>query len=296
MDSIFEVTESLEYWPVGTKWTYAYEWQDGLNIHHDFIQYKITDTLRENGEMIHLVESSRHPEPLKMKQEHLKIFLYNQDLESYLLNYDFDARNVIHVTDDNCTGQYADLALKVDSVAVFTLPDNEIDPEVYYELIRNQFILGMQQEGEISQVLFGIGRLEGGLPVFSCVEDKARIGRIRCFESDQFKVNFQSPWYDKPGCDTLWVEVINKIENPQESLFTLNPNPASDKLYLDYAPLANARFTIMNTLGQTVIAAEVLNIEEYIDISGIENGLYFITFQLDDSIELPIVKKFLKIN
>ena len=296
LDSMLNVTETKEYWQVGTKWTYSYDWQGGLNIYHDYIQYEIIDTLRENGELIHLVASSRNEYPLKMKQDHLKISFYNEDLASYQLNYDFDARNIFHTIDDDCTGEYADLTVKVDSVGFFTLPDNENDPDVSYELIRNQFILNVQPGGEISQVLFGIGSLEGGLPVFSCSEDKTRIGRIRCFESDKIKVNFQSPWYDKPACDTFWVEVISKIEDPQESLFTLKPNPASDKLYLEFAPSTNVRFNIMNTLGQTVIASEMLNIEKYINISGLENGLYFITLQLEDTMEHSIVKKFLKIN
>jgi len=296
LDSMINVTETREYWPVGTKWTYAYEWQEGLNIHHDYIQYEIMDTLRENGDLIHLVASSRHEDPLKMKQDHLKISFYNEDLASYQLNYDFDARNVFHTIDDDCTGKYSDLSVKVDSVGFFTLPDNEYDPEVFYELIRNQYILGVQPEGEISQVLFGIGRLEGGLPVFSCNDDKTRIGRIRCFESDEIKVNFQSPWFDKPACDTLWVEVINKVADAQESLFNLYPNPASDKLYLEYAHPTNVHFEIRNTLGQTVIEAEVSNMGKYIDISGIDNGLYFITSHPENTKEQTLVQKFLKFN
>jgi len=296
LDSLINVTEAQEYWPVGTKWTYAYEWQEGLNIHHDYIQYEITDTLRENGELIHLVESSRHEDPLVMRQDHLKISFYNNDLPAYQLNYDFDARNVIHTMEDDCSGEYSDLNLKVDSVGAFTLPDNEYDPDVFYELIRNQYIQGVQPEGEISQVLFGIGNLEGGLPVFTCDEDKARIGRIRCFESDEIKVNFQSPWFDKPACDTIWVEVINQVDEAQEILFNLFPNPASDKLYLGYARPTNVYFEIRNTLGQTVIENELPNSEKYVDISGIEDGLYFISIHPENKRKQMLVQKFLKIN
>ena len=70
------------------------------------------------------------------------------------------------------------------------------------------------------------------------------------------------------------------------------PNPANDQLFIDGFPdTKKISFTIFDLLGKVVIRNSVY--ENFIDISILESGVYFI--QMNDEENISTVK-FIKVN
>ena len=88
------------------------------------------------------------------------------------------------------------------------------------------------------------------------------------------------------------------IENPtakNDYTVSVYPNPANDKLFiksnLDY-PFQKISYTIVDLFGRTIFE-NILNISEYIDISSLADGVYFIRVTEDKN---SSTAKFIKIN
>jgi Zn-dependent metalloprotease len=117
----------------------------------------------------------------------------------------------------------------------------------------------------------------GGTATFAVLLDK-------CRESRECKISERS----EPPKENQ--QIIAK--SPQDAV-TLYPNPAKDMILLDSKGKTIRKITVYSSVGSLV--AELLYSEEnpIIDISGLQNGSYFLSLQLDQE---TIVKRFVKAN
>jgi hypothetical protein len=76
---------------------------------------------------------------------------------------------------------------------------------------------------------------------------------------------------------------------PEENIFTIAPNPASDKIFINSSPVSVNQLKIFNTLG--VLQFEIKNSKSEIDISSLADGIYFIQVQTEKNIS---IQKFIK--
>jgi hypothetical protein len=98
-------------------------------------------------------------------------------------------------------------------------------------------------------------------------------GQLSCFFSnnDHEYQNLDSI----SSCLPIYPIGINEINDPK-MLFLVKPNPASDKLQLVMnEDCTGQKIEIINLMGTIIITQEYSN---FIDVSGLPNGLYFIRF------------------
>jgi hypothetical protein len=86
---------------------------------------------------------------------------------------------------------------------------------------------------------------------------------------------------------------IESIESENANKILVYPNPANDRLYLQFKSTTNyekTRFTIVDLMGRVIIE-NTLNANEYIDISNLTEGIYMIRFIEGDNV---FTTKFIK--
>lgn len=84
-------------------------------------------------------------------------------------------------------------------------------------------------------------------------------------------------------------------DNQTAGAFSLYPNPANDKIYITLADGATqaADVKIMNTLGQVIYTATQLQLQNGIDISQLNPGIYILQVASEKT-QTPSMKKFIK--
>jgi len=85
--------------------------------------------------------------------------------------------------------------------------------------------------------------------------------------------------------------VLSADDSYLSSQVKIYPNPASDRIYLDFGEVQNdfTKVNIFNVKGQNL--RTISTVRNEIDISGFPNGLYFIELQFGDK---RLTKKVLK--
>ncbi len=106
-----------------------------------------------------------------------------------------------------------------------------------------------------------------------------------------------NPDYDLgpvPGsiCDSLSVQVA---EHLPETSFTLYPNPAFDKVHVHFSSPSTEKITIkiLDTQGSLILQEETNSVDTELDLSKIENGVYFLRIEGE---EFYPVQRLVKIN
>lgn len=86
---------------------------------------------------------------------------------------------------------------------------------------------------------------------------------------------------DLNSCSSVNIVTVNLttgITETKNYSFILFPNPATDKLFTSFENLPS-KVTIYNTLGEIVLVQLLVDVGAYIDISSLDNGVYFITIE-----------------
>jgi hypothetical protein len=100
---------------------------------------------------------------------------------------------------------------------------------------------------------------------------------------------FESVWtkrliYKINGTDTT---IYHTASIPNSNLkplhFSVFPNPVKDKLTINYETLSASKYTILNTLGQSVANGESSSMEQTIDLSYLSAGVYFLKTSRQDA-------------
>ena len=98
---------------------------------------------------------------------------------------------------------------------------------------------------------------------------------------------FQSICVDTSSCYQVSVVGINNLF--QKNNIRIYPNPALISIYID--DLNNYLFQITDIVGQVIIQQKCNNNHENIDISQLQNGIYFIKVQTENGM---IINKIIK--
>jgi hypothetical protein len=100
---------------------------------------------------------------------------------------------------------------------------------------------------------------------------------------------------DNQGCTQtataqVQVETTTAINNTgTETSFNVYPNPAQNHITLNTANLNGASFSIINSLGQTIMSQNISLVQTQIDLSALANGVYFMQVK---QVEKTSVKQF----
>ena len=124
----------------------------------------------------------------------------------------------------------------------------------------------------------------------------------RTNQSDKVFYNTTGTWYTSPYPGTLMMRAVfgsaaefvglNEIKK-SNSEFSIYPNPANDRLYFQNNSLASntkVLFTIMDVVGRTIVEGKSTT-TEFIDISNLSEGVYFVRLQNEGSVS---IQKFIK--
>lgn len=100
--------------------------------------------------------------------------------------------------------------------------------------------------------------------------------------------------YFKKNGITCGEEVIVGLNNPRQvnNLFSISPNPVTDKLFLQMDQTITGNVRIYNTSRQLMLESNVANIQHGINVSKLSPGMYFL--EVDASNE-KAVGKFIKL-
>jgi len=124
----------------------------------------------------------------------------------------------------------------------------------------------------------------------------------RTNHSDKVFYNTTGTWYTSPYPGTLMMRAVfgsaaefvgvNEIKKI-DSEFLIYPNPADDRLYFQNNSLASnskVSFTIMDLVGRTIVEGKSTT-TEFIDISNLSEGVYFVRLQNEGCVS---IQKFIK--
>lgn len=78
------------------------------------------------------------------------------------------------------------------------------------------------------------------------------------------------------SADSLTCYVLNETKEILSKNLLIYPNPANDKIYLKNLPF-NSKISVMNFSGVTVINEMLLGQAQELNISSLENGIYFVS-------------------
>jgi hypothetical protein len=84
-----------------------------------------------------------------------------------------------------------------------------------------------------------------------------------------------------------YVSVTGITENNNKNMFSIYPNPASDRIIIDCLSahsFIGSSLKIMNVLGETVYQSTITNIQSTVNISQFPKGIYFVQQKTNDKI------------
>jgi hypothetical protein len=126
-------------------------------------------------------------------------------------------------------------------------------------------------------IVCGIGHLTSFFPERLMNRGKAyRVEGIRCYWRDGELV-FK---YGDRDCDEVYQEYHNGIDESIDNQFNIYPNPTDGVLFVETfvgtSPTCN-EYHITNLMGQTVQTGSLTAETQQIDVSGLPQGMYFIS-------------------
>ena len=272
---VFSGIEMVGYPFVGTEWYYEIQNEDGT-ITYQHLEYA-GDTTVNHKEVVIIIRTNTlydKGEHQEVTREYLYeqdgvVYWWNDDLQEFTVLYDFGAEPgdewEIIVGSESVT-------MHVDSVMY-----NEYEGEVYK-------VLKVSDENNIfsGTVVCGIGHMTSFFPERLMTRNKKyRVEGMRCFWRNG-ELLFKNGERD---CDEVYEEYHNGIEEGGPSTgsvtFTIYPNPTHGVLVVETRratslPAAN-EYHITNLMGQTVQTGNLNAETQQIDVSGLPQGMYFIS-------------------
>jgi len=246
---------------VGDTWTYTdYNAPGGIGP----ATFEIIDEVEWQGRQALMVKPGLLLANVDyMYQEGGRVYFWNESLEEYQLNYDFNNDSLYHVRFfDYSLNGVDSFAVSVDSVKINDFNGQSI--EIQY--------ISSPGFGNL-EVFKGVGlSLLGPRIPFNIVD--VGVGPIRCFDSSVCDVNF----LEMP-CDTLITGVFTDDLN-FDSDIKVYPNPTSERLIVE-SSVQNWSFRIRNLHNQQVASGFY---QKSIDVSLLPQGIYFLQLEDEDSV------------
>ncbi len=234
------------------------EYVADTTINHKDVQIIIrTNTLYDKGE---------HSEVTReyVYGEDGIIYWWNKDLQDFTVLYDYNAE----------AGDEWEIKVGTQHITM------HVDAVEQYEYESQQFRLLQVRDADdlfSGTIVCGIGHLTSFFPERLMNRGKNyRVEGMRCYwrEGELF---FK---YGEEDCDAVYKVYHNGLDDHEDDVFAVYPNPTNGVLFvqtLRATSLPGETYRITNLMGQTLMTGQITSETEQINVSGLPDGMYFIT-------------------
>ena len=261
----------------GSEWYYEIQNENG-SITYQHLEYVADTTINHKDVQIiirtnTLYDKGEHNEVTReyVYREDQLVYWWNKDLQEFTVLYDLDAQEgdswVIKVGTETLT-------MHVDAVGY----------NYYGEQLFKMLYVSDDQDLFSGTIVSGVGHLSSFFPERLMTRGKRYgVNGLRCywrFGNLLFTVN-------RGDCDAIYAELHNGLDEPTAIPFTIYPNPTNGVLTIHHSELTTSNashfniphssFRITNLMGQTVQTGSLNAETQQIDVSGLLQGMYFIS-------------------
>ena len=261
----------------GSEWYYEIQNESG-SITYQHLEYVADTTINHKDVQIiirtnTLYDKGEHQEVTReyLYEENEVVYWWNKDLQEFTVLYDLGAQEgdswVIKVGTETLT-------MHVDAVGY----------SYYGEQLFKMLYVSDDQDLFSGTIVSGVGHLSSFFPERLMTRGKGYgVNGLRCywrFGNLLFTVN-------RGDCDAIYAELHNGLDEPTAIPFTIYPNPTNGVLTIQHSALTtsnashfnipNSSFRITNLMGQTVQTGNLNAETQQIDVSGLPQGMYFIS-------------------
>ena len=254
--------------PIGNEWYYEIQNENG-SITYQYM-YQAGDTI-VNDEPTHILVkiNTLYDKDIHTDVTHEyvyerdgKLYWWNKTLEEFTVLYDFRAE----------AGDSWEIKVGMESL-VMHVDDVE---EIEYEGITYKMLHVSDPDDLFSgDIVCGIGHLTSFFPERLMDNgDGVRVEGLRCYWVEDELV-FK---YGDEDCDAIY-EDLHGVEENAENQFNVYPNPTNGILFIETQCFASqpTQYRITNLIGQILLTGQITDENQQIDVSGLPNGMYFIT-------------------
>ena len=253
----------------GSEWYYEIQNENG-SITYQHLQYVADTTINHKDVKIiirtnTLYDKGEHNEVTReyVYREDQLVYWWNKDLQEFTVLYDLGAQQgdswVIKVGTETLT-------MHVDAVSY-----NYYGVQLYRMLQVSD-----DQDLFSGTIVSGVGHLSSFFPERLMTRGKRYgVTRLRCYWNYGnllFTVN-------RDDCDAIYAELHNGLDEPTAIPFAIYPNPTHGVLTIHHSEFSihHSEFRITNLMGQTVMTGSLTAETQQIDVSGLLQGMYFIS-------------------
>ena len=265
-----DIDGTMLFSPIGNEWYYEIENENG-SITYQYM-YQAGDTIVQDEPTHILVKiNTLYDKDLieEITHEYVyerdgKVYWWNKTLEEFTVLYDFGAHEgdswVIKVGTETLT-MHVDAEEIVEYEGRFYRMLHVSDPQDLFS----------------GDIVCGIGHLTSFFPERLMDNgDGLRVEGLRCYWVEDELV-FK---YGDEDCDAIYSEV-HGVEEDVEDQFIVYPNPTNGVLFVEThgraSQLLTPTYRIINLTGQTVLSGNITAETQQIDVSGLAEGMYFVT-------------------
>ena len=278
-------TEDESIYPLyGNEWYYEIQNENG-SISYQHLEFAANDTTIHHKDVKIIIKTNtlydkglRYEEVTReyIYQEDNVVYWYNKGEDEFTVLYDFGAVTgdewVIHVGDETVT-------MHVDSVAFV-----DYEGETY----RKMMVLSGADGVFSGEILCGVGHTTSFFPE-NLMDKNYRVEGIRCYWNGNVLIQ---QWSDA-DCDEVYEQYHTGLEESVvDGKLRVYPNPTTSSLIVitNNANPSNPNFVykITNPMGQTLITGQIQAEYQTINVTTLQQGLYFITV---GSATQPFIKK-----
>ena len=254
----------------GSEWYYEIQNENG-SITYQHLEY-VADTTINHKDVTIIIRTNT----LYDKAEHSEVtreYVYTEDGVVYWWNKDLQEFTVLY----NLDAQPGDSWVIKVGMEQITMQVDAVD--MYYYDGRLFRMLQVSDENDVfsGSIVCGIGHLSSFFPEKLMTRGKNyRVEGMRCYwrEGELF---FK---YGDEDCDAVYKEYHSGIEDHEDAMFAVYPNPTNGVLVVEtqnFASLPTQTYRITNLMGQTLMTGQITSETEQINVSDLPDGMYFIT-------------------
>ena len=261
----FAHIEEMGLFPLGTEWYYEIQNEDG-SITYQHLEYAADTVINEEPTHILVRVNTLYDKGISTEKSYEyiyesdnKVYWWNKTLGEFTMLYDFAAE-----VGDEWT-------IKVGTSQLLMHVDAEGTVEYGGQTYRT---LAVSDADDLfsGTIICGIGHETSFFPERLMTKDgDYRVEGIRCVWQ-YGQLIFQMT---ETACDEVYISFHYDAEESAVEGFRIYPNPTHGIITLSGCPSTEYRIT--NLMGQTLMTGLITDGNQQIDVSGLPQGMYFIT-------------------
>lgn len=261
----FAHIEEMGLFPLGTEWYYEIQNEDG-SITYQHLEYAADTTVNEEPVHILVRVNTLYDKGVSTEKSYEyiyesdnKVYWWNKTLSEFTMLYDFAAE-----VGDEWT-------IKVGTSQLLMHVDAESTVEYGGQTYRT---LAVSDADDLfsGTIICGIGHETSFFPERLMTKGgDYRVEGIRCVWQ-YGQLIFQMT---ETACDEVYISFHYDAEESAVEGFRIYPNPTHGIITLSGCPSTEYRIT--NLMGQTLMTGQITDGNQQIDVSGLPQGMYFIT-------------------